>query len=168
MISDEYAAGFFDGEGSVYLATRSTTRPSPTLLVCIGNTNREVLDLHRDRWGGSIRERGGKHRARVLTGRWQRQYQWVLSTRMAKAFLTAIVPHVLIKKDVTIAALRYITLMEVPRRERVDYSQCVRRRGRLWVAPVVRPEFEAQVAALHTEIRGLNARSAPGNVLRGT
>lgn len=168
VISDQYAAGFFDGEGSVYAAMRSWNRrtSSPTILVCIGNTNKAVLELHRDRWGGSLLERGGKHLARVASGKYQRQFQWVLAPRMATVYLRSIAPHLIIKKEVVATALDYLRIVGLPRCEKIDYSHTVERRGRKWVSPMTRPEIKEELIALHAKIRELNAGSAPGNVRR--
>lgn len=170
MISDEYAAGFFDGEGSVYAAHRKSSGAAvgkvPTIIVCIGNTNLEVLKAHQSRWGGSICARGGKHRERVKSGRLQQQYQWVLAARKSEPFLRAIFSHLIIKRDVVASALEYIDLQKAPRRERVDYSNVVQRNGRGRVAPITRPEYAARLRDIHERIRGLNCKTAPFNPVR--
>lgn len=60
-LSDSYCAGFFDGEGTVYAATRRSTgksgRKSPTITVCMTNTDKNVIDLHQSKWGGSVYKR---------------------------------------------------------------------------------------------------------------
>lgn len=169
MINDQYAAGFFDGEGCVTACIRggASRRKSPTILVCISNTHRDILQAHQDRWGGSLCERGGKHKAKVLTGRWQRQFQWTLSARRAGPFLRAIAPHVVVKRQVVDAALRYIDLQALPYRQRMDYTRLVERGGRKWPSPSVRPEFRAKIMTIHDEIKSLNIRSAPMNAIRG-
>lgn len=170
MINDQYSAGFFDGEGCVTACIRggANRRPSPTLLVCITNTNKYILELHKERWGGSLCERGGKHAEKVLSGKRQRQYQWVISAKMAAPFLRSIFPYVIVKKNVVEAAIRYITLQELPYRVRMDYSNIVERRGRKWASPVIKPEFRQQIESVHNEIKSFNKLSAPFNVLRGT
>lgn len=170
MIDNKYAAGFFDGEGSVTACIRGGKhrRPSPTLLVCISNTNKQVLKMHKDKWGGSLVARGGKHLDQVKSGRWQQQYQWSLSAKMAKRFLVAIAPYVFIKKKVVNAALKYIKLQETPYRGRMDYKNVVRRGGRYWVSPRIKPSFNKKILKAHGEIIKLNSRSAPYNVLRGS
>ena len=162
-LSDEYAAGFFDGEGSVYAATRRrhSKYASPTIVVCISNTNKEVIDQHKKQWGGSIHER--KYRGK----KWQKQYQWVICTRNAEAFLRGISDHVIIKKEVVEKALEYIELMKTPHKERIDYSNIVKKpNGKLQVIGTTKPEFRKKRDAIHNAISKLNKRGAPYNVLR--
>lgn len=168
MITDEYAAGFFDGEGCVTACLRGGKQrnSSPILLVCIGNTNLEVLEMHKTRWGGSIAARGGKHFKKVLEGRWQQQYQWVLASKMAMPFLKAIQHHVVIKKDVVMAALRYGELQTLPYRSRMLYDRIVESGGRKRVSPTIRPEFRRDIMKIHDEIKSLNSRTY--NAMRGT
>lgn len=158
LISDEYAAGFFDGEGTVYAATRNN-KPSPTIMVCISNVVREPLDLLRQKWGGSIFCNVPKKNRQAL-------YQWTIAAKMAHPFLRAILPHLIIKRDVVQAAIEYCELMKTPAKDRVDYSATVERDGRLWVSPKVRPEFRSKVDEIHSRIRKLNAVRAPFNATR--
>lgn len=160
-LAPEYMAGFFDGEGSVYACWRrlgKSTR-SPTLTVCISNTDKIVLDLHQEQFGGSIYKRKAR-------GNRQDCWQWVLSAKMAVPFLESIQPYVVIKSGVVNAALEYATLMATPRNERVDYSQKVYKDGRYRTTPKVRPEFREKVLRVHGKIRELNMTHAPYNATR--
>ena len=161
MISDEYAAGFFDGEGSVYATVRKGPRraTSPTILVCCTNTNREILEAHQKRWGGSIWRR-------KMHGNRKVQYQWVLCTRKAVGFLRAIHPHLVVKRPVVGLAIQYCDLQALPHKERLDYSGRVYRRGRWWVAPRLKESHKKKIAPLFDRIRELNARGAPRNAMR--
>lgn len=158
-LSAEYMAGFFDGEGSVYAATRRAhANKTPTVTVCITNTNLAVLQAHKSAWGGSLSPR-------KLRPRNQRQYQWVLCAKQAYYFLSAIVPHLIIKKEVVTVALALCELQRRPPRERMTY-ETVRRRGRNWVSPRVKPEHANAVWAMHSQIRNLNSKACPMNALR--
>jgi hypothetical protein len=151
-LSAEYAAGFFDGEGSVYAAVRKgkvTRRPSPTVLVCITNTNRAVLDAHKDQWGGSIATRKPQER-RLPT------HQWVLCGKMGEPYLRAILPHLIVKAPVVAAALEMRELQSIPAAERIDYAGDRR----------AKPEYLAKVWEVHSRIRALNTQDAPFNVRR--
>lgn len=160
-----YFAGFFDGEGSVYAASRggrgrsANRRPSPTIAVCITNTNLEVLEWHRKLFGGSISAKRRK-------ARWRQQYQWMLWARDAGRFLALIRPFLIVKADVVDAALEYIALQALPAAQRRDYSNIVERNGRKRCAPVIRPEFQERQLAVWARIRELNARGAPYNARR--
>jgi hypothetical protein len=158
-LSDQYCAGFFDGEGSVYAATRR--KESPTIVVCISNTNLEVLEYHETKWGGSIHARKRNNLC------WQQQYQWVLNAKGAFRFLTAIQPYSIVKRKIINVALEYCRLMaETPIAERVDYTHLVFRKGRYWVFPIVKPWFREAAIRLHGRIRELNTQSAPKNARR--
>lgn len=163
MISDEYAAGFFDGEGSVYAATRGPARakPSLTVLVCISNTNRDVLQLHQERWGGSLLARKMKPGLNL-----RQQYQWVIPSKKAEEFLEAVAPYLIIKREVVAVALALIRLMGAPAKDRLDYVSAVRVDGRYRPAPRMKPEYAAKVTDLHSQIRELNKRGAPWNARR--
>lgn len=162
MITPEYAAGFFDGEGSVYAATRGKTYRNPTILVVIANTHRGALEACQARWGGSIcgRSPAGERR--------REQFQWVLAPRAAEAFITEVYPHLIIKKEVASVALEYFKIMRIPLRERMDYSQLrpSKTPGKMTRAGIMRPEFREQIDALHRRIRELNQRGAPWNARR--
>ena len=161
-----YLAGFFDGEGTVYAATRwgrcegRDNRPSPTIFVCMTNTNKEVMEFHQELFTGSLNRRPGNDRRRD-------QWQWHLCSTKAEPYLKAIFPHLIVKKAVVTVALQYIALMKTPRKDRCDYTNMVIGAGdRLRVAPIVRPEFRQRVLVLHGKIRELNKRGAPFNTLR--
>lgn len=163
MISPEYSAGFFDGEGTVYAATRnspSRKRPSATILVCISNTNLASLEAHKEKWGGSIY---GKKRREGH----QPIYQWVLCTKKSYDFLKSILPFLIIKKEVVQKAIEYMELIKnTPRKDRVDYSHVVQSGNRMRVSPIVRQEFYDKTMAIHSDIRRLNMRGAPFNKTR--
>jgi hypothetical protein len=153
MISDAYAAGFFDGEGTVYCATNyNSGRPSPSVLVCISNTDIRPLEALRARWGGSLLSR-----KKSRNPAWRTQWQWVLSTRSAVKFLESLLPFLITKREVAVEAIALCNLFALPHRERMDYSNTVERRGRRWVSPVVRPEFREAVDRHWKRIRELNA-----------
>ena len=84
-IDAAYAAGLFDGEGSVGLY--GTT---PTLVIV--NTHLGVLEWCRDRWGGNIYEK------RQEKGR-LRCWRWHLYGMSALPFLNTIRPWVQIKGE---------------------------------------------------------------------
>ena len=147
MISDEYAAGFFDGEGSVYVNKRGQAHGgSPSLKVCVSNTHHGILLMHKDRWGGSICER------KITKPNHRPQWQWTLSTRQTRPFLDAIQRHVVIKQEVVDLALAYLDLMARPSGERRNYNVP---RGS---GVRIRPEWAARRDRVVTSIRTVNAR----------
>jgi intein-encoded DNA endonuclease-like protein len=67
MLSAEYIAGFFDGEGCVGISTRGRGK-HPYLRVSVTNTNKEILLLMKAQFGGFLTQekaRGSRERARV-------------------------------------------------------------------------------------------------------
>lgn len=161
MISTEYAAGFFDGEGSVYAAVRNKPYRNFTVLVTIPNTVAAPLQAFKDRWGGSLC-------ANQPSGNRKLQYQWVLAPNNARAFLRDVRPHLIVKAEVADAAIELLTLLALPIRDRMDYSQLrpSRTPGKMTRAGVMKPEFREKISRLHERIQALNARGAPGNARR--
>ena len=83
MLSNEYLAGFFDGEGCVYIT------PDGRLQVGVTQKNPEVLDVFKKRFGGNIRF---KDRAGAT-------YQWTIGAKKdCLIFLNAIYPYSFGKK----------------------------------------------------------------------
>jgi hypothetical protein len=111
-LRDAWAAGVFDGEGSVYLErncggyrmtvsiVQSAPRGAPPPL---------MLSTLRDEHGGSLTkgERPKKTTHRQI-------WRWVVSARKAERFLNRIVPHVVAKLPQVRLALRSRSL---PRRD---------------------------------------------------
>lgn len=163
-----YCAGFFDGEGSVYAASRggraasSNRRPSPTITVCISNTNLAVLQAHQQKYGGSLPVSG----KRKVSDRHRIVYQWVLSAKQAKPYLLDIRPHLIVKTEVVDVALEYVALQELPYSERRDSSPRTFSHGRWWCAPTLREDYRIKVQEIWLRIRELNARGAPFNATR--
>lgn len=95
MISAQYAAGFMDGEGCINVAScRSTTY----IRILIVNTNREVLELFKQRWGGDIAE-NKRHKAN-----WKISFTWRVSYAACLNFLKEIFPFLVVKKKQAEAA----------------------------------------------------------------
>lgn len=95
MISAQYAAGFMDGEGCINV---SSCRTSTYIRVLIVNTNREVLELFQQRWGGDITQN-----KRQKT-HWKVSYTWRVSYAACRDFLKDIYPFLVIKKKQAEAA----------------------------------------------------------------
>lgn len=94
MISVEYAAGFFDGEGMVRLGTKFNPR------VDVTNTDPAPLLAFRDRWGGSVLRTTDRLRRKP-------NYLWALSGwEKVEVFLRDIEPFCLVKYPQVVAVLR--------------------------------------------------------------
>lgn len=89
-----YFAGFFDGEGSVYIHKPHTKKQSPYTLTCtISNTKIEPLQKAKDFFGGSICE-GHKY-----TNNHKPVYSWTVVKQDARRFLMAVLPYLIIKTE---------------------------------------------------------------------
>ena len=101
FIGDEwlaYAAGFFDGEGSVVIQkvrpSGASVSPRYSLQVQIGNTYRPILAIFLERFGGAVYERKSQNRY----GK-RMQWQWQARNDTAAAFLEAVRPYLIEKAD---------------------------------------------------------------------
>jgi hypothetical protein len=88
MISSQYSAGFFDGEGCINVSSCRKTVLIRTLVV---NTNLTILEMFKERWGGDIycNKKGKEH--------WKQAYTWRLSNNAAYEFLKDIYPFLVVK-----------------------------------------------------------------------
>ena len=102
MISTEYVAGFFDGEGCVNIST--DTYGKPFIRILIVNTDVLVLEKFKERWGGNI-----THNKRHKEN-WKRSYTWRLSHNKAINFLKELEPHLIVKKKQTNLAISFYQL----------------------------------------------------------
>jgi len=100
MISLEYAAGFFDGEGCITIV-RNKNSNSFALNVGINNTAYLPLKLICDRFGGSVRFR------KSVNPNWRPQWQWQAVCKNAYYFLSSILPLLLIKKEEAKLAIEF-------------------------------------------------------------
>lgn len=96
-----YAAGIFDGEGSIYLSRRY----NGTLIVKVVNTDRRLCQLFSDRWGGTVYEIESK------VSNHKTIYRWSLYGKKAKPFLLDIQPYLIHKADLLVKGLEYISLL---------------------------------------------------------
>lgn len=105
-ISHVWAAGFFDGEGCIYVQKRTRKEGQPGVrdfdihLRCtVSNTVVEPLECLRAKYGGSI------HIAYAAYGNRQTCWVWHVASRKASAFLRAIVPHLVVKREKALKAI---------------------------------------------------------------
>lgn len=94
LYSDAWAAGFFDGEGNVYLRVREKHR-APDVYVQVTQKDRAPLVELQKRWSGSLTE------TKTPSG----CYRWRCGHQKAEAFLRAILAYSLVKRVEIIRAL---------------------------------------------------------------
>lgn len=89
-----YAAGYFDGEGSVHIVADSRGDGRRYLRVGVASTDREVIEWFHSHFGGtfSVRQPGPEKNHKV-------SYWWATSGKVAVAFLEAIYPYLRQKKE---------------------------------------------------------------------
>lgn len=100
-----YLAGFFDGEGCVYIGKQNpkhTPVPQHILQVIISQSNESVMRYWQERLGvGVIKEKKYKRDKR------KNSYQWFMSAAQAEEFLRLILPYLRIKAPQAEIALEY-------------------------------------------------------------
>lgn len=93
-----YWAGMIDGEGSIGIYRhRRSDRPGDKwrILLHVANTNRDVLEWGRNRFGGFVR---CQPRVGESPGKWKDSYSWTLHGACACRHLKLVLPHMIIKK----------------------------------------------------------------------
>ena len=96
-----YLAGFFDGEGNIYIQGLRPSRHCYNLSVRISQANRWILERYRMAFGGLIREI--KPTSLTARGIWQ----WMIAGRQAMAFLKAIYPYLILKQGEAKIAIEF-------------------------------------------------------------
>ncbi len=119
MISPEYAAGFFDGEGCVNLTVSGRNRRI-VLRLMIVNTDPMILAAFQAQFGGFI-----EHRVRQPGSKqahWKQFCCLTMSGNIAFAFLVDIAPYVRVKASQVALALEFMELKRLPKNERCYYT----------------------------------------------
>jgi hypothetical protein len=103
-----WAAGFFDGEGSVFVEiskSKNTRRGVRNLLtVSVTQTSIPCLSLFKERFGGSIAAITKSRRNHMNNSVC---YMWRVRSKNAVAFLEIVAPYVVVKKEQVELALQY-------------------------------------------------------------
>lgn len=105
MLSEEYIAGFFDGEGCVTINTSTATHKSgnrypSTVMVCVSQNDINILRLIQNRCGGKLLANSTHKRHHIL--------QWY--GNKAGSFLELVYPHLQVKKKQAEVALLFLKL----------------------------------------------------------
>lgn len=111
-----YYAGFFDGEGCVYLAKDKGGRPCCDearwgLRVSIVNTYKPILEQIQQHYGGRVKAviRSKKEENR------RKAWVWILHSKNIGKFLTDITPHLVEKQARANAALFFCDTLVWPK-----------------------------------------------------
>lgn len=108
-ITDDYIAGFFDGEGTIqiYMGKRvikGKMYMRCQLSVAITQLDPKPLYLIMERYGGNVYQR--KSRA-TKSGKMHNRFDWVATSLVATEFLEAITPWLIVKQEEALIALEF-------------------------------------------------------------
>jgi len=129
MLSDVYAAGFFDGEGWVGTSTKRRksdgAKYPKSLRTAIGQTNKAILELFREKWDGNISKILRPLPAKTF-------YQWECKGATAELFLQDISPYLILKRrEVDVVLLfrkRQLERQKIKgRNTKLDKAELIRR-----------------------------------------
>lgn len=111
-ISREYLAGFVDGEGSIMIVKSGRPRAdgvqvsfSATLM--IANTHRQALEAIQGIYGGRIDSNGKPHNPK-----WKQGWSLIWKGPAAASLISALRPHLLIKREQADVALAFVELQK--------------------------------------------------------
>jgi hypothetical protein len=110
--SFEYVAGLFDGEGSLSLSSygkKMKGRGYCYPLVRVANGHRRVLELVKQEFGGTLQSYQPLYPGARLN------YALALGKDQAKAFLQAIIPYLIVKRNVAWIVLCFLERGMKPR-----------------------------------------------------
>ena len=95
-----YAAGIFDGEGSIYLSKRH----NGSLAVKVTNTDKRLCQLFYEHWKGSLQE------IKPNVPNHKTLYRWYIYGQKAKPLLLALKPYSIHKAELISLALKLLNL----------------------------------------------------------
>ena len=115
-----YLAGFFDGEGCIWLARWNYLKADYySLRSELDNTFPEPLYLARRIFGGKVRltkQRGNRNPV----------HKWVVGSRKAETFLRVLLPYLIIKKAEATLALELPALRRVKSPRKADLARQIK------------------------------------------
>ena len=91
MLDRRWLAGFFDGEGCVYLQSMKRVNrqlPRYALSIHLTQNDKAILDEVQKEFGGTVYQHSGR-----------KCYRWRVVSRNALDFLLAIYPYSILKRD---------------------------------------------------------------------
>ena len=104
-LSLEYIAGFFDGEGSISWSTPKKYPNKKYPRVELGNTNFQIIEEISYQFNGKFDTQWAKSKRSIGTKPFAR---WYCYGKNAYTFLRAICPHLRIKQQQALDALKYL------------------------------------------------------------
>ncbi len=139
MVSLEYLAGFFDGEGSITVCGGKTKY---SLRVICANMVKEAVEPFHEKFGGGMYLIKHKNNPN-----WKDCWRWQCNSRQAEVCIRAMLPHLRVKRRAAELALELYSLM--PNTGKGCYKPRV--------TPEVRAKRDRVVSLLHeVNRRGVN------------
>lgn len=142
-----WLAGFFDGEGCVYLHIKQ----QHSVDVSISNTNRAVIEgiYNRVRLG-SLSE------TTYTKAEWKTKYTWrIRSYDDAHAFLSQLLPFLIIKRDAAIEAIHRVDMAYAIRNAMIERNQEIRAMKKQGTpSKEIAKVFEMSVASINAIVAG--------------
>lgn len=139
-----YAAGIFDGEGSVMIRhlrkKGEAEKKYHSLAVSVTSTDPRLTDWLVARFGGTVNSAGRAH----INHNYKRAYSWVLHSRGAEAFLRVVRPYLIVKADQTDVAFEFCATIQ-----------------ELGKGPRLTAALLEQRQEIRARLRALNARGKP-------
>lgn len=124
-----YAAGFFDGEGSVTIAARKpygrSVSPHHNLLLQTANTDRPLLIWFQEKWGGSLIDQRNNH----YNPRCRPCWSWKINGWPAVRFLHQVLPFLRSKRVQADLALAFYYERTLGARHRLSPEELALREG---------------------------------------
>ena len=153
LLSPQYCAGFFDGEGCVQIVSRGKNNDI-TLRLWVINLNKEVLLRLAQRFGGTCIDRKIYGKTRLNS---RPSSAWQVSGANAHKFLLEIHPYAIVKKKQIDLGLEFLEFKALPRKVRCHYNNP---RGKFSNKPVFlrRQETIQKETEFYIQMRVLNKR----------
>ena len=114
-----YIAGFFDGEGCIHYSFKKhwTDRPPNSLVwMQVSNTDQQVIDYLKGKFGGFIFRQDNRDGRRVL-------YNWKITGRQTFVILRLLLPYLRTKHDKAQLILQHEELICKPRQELTEMEK---------------------------------------------
>lgn len=111
MMTDEFAAGFFDADGTLVARLRPEYPNSIHMSAEVTNTHLPVLDALEAAFGGAVR-----HHASPCGNR-RRSWRWWVTGSVMEDFIRRITPHLVVKKSQAAAMLALRQVRDRGKRE---------------------------------------------------
>lgn len=99
MLTPEYVAGFFDGEGCVYVD--NTKEKVYVLKITLAQNTKLILEKIKEIYGGNIYTR------QPTSTKQYEVYQWTASGQEAFNFILSIIPHSIVKQQELLRAIQF-------------------------------------------------------------